>query len=444
MEMYSEKVIEFFKKIGVQEFKYQYNPCKHDNEISRSGLGNFFALINALDQLLKQWHDISRNDKDSEDELDLRKILIAPVISIEKNASTNSFVVSIDLSDFEEIVDFDHFIYKLPSVKDIFEDNYLFDKINELLAFQQVTSPEDPDERDDFIQEYFELVMQFNLFCYSMLAYNSIFNFELEVLLPTIDLIAETKLIDKNTIPSFLSYFLGMAYFFKGDGGVGVEYLKHFISDMDLNQRKEWLFLSFILLFNCNEGAALKKIDIYLIDKKIPDSYKYMLLRAFSVIMDEEGDQKQVRRYSQKADKLCFRDFESALFQLDQYYVEDEDELAQQLLEKLERLKPEDYDLLCLKADFLLAAEEYKEAFSVCSKIDNLKPETTTNYYRKAMCYKELDDIKNARIYFDKAMQSELRIPEFNIEEFRLELEELEKQSIKEPNEQFTIDLDNL
>ena len=64
MVLFSEKVIEFFKEFGSQEFKYQYMPCKFDNEISRSGLGNFFALINALTKVLRQWQDFSRNDKD--------------------------------------------------------------------------------------------------------------------------------------------------------------------------------------------------------------------------------------------------------------------------------------------------------------------------------------------------------------------------------------------
>ncbi|MCF7919069.1 MAG: hypothetical protein K9N06_04050 [Candidatus Cloacimonetes bacterium] len=444
MELFSEKAIEFFDEFGTQEFKYKYNPCKFDNELSNTALGNFFALSNALYQVLRQWQDFSRKEKAFQGELDWIRILIAAVISIEEGDLTNSFVVGIDLSDFEEIPQLDHFIFSLPTLTDLFEDNYLSERVAELQAFQQITAPDDPEELDNFIKDYFELAIDFNLICYCMIAYNCIIHFDIEGLLPTIDLFKEGNLINKDTIPSFINYFLGMAYFFKGDGGIGVEYLKHFITDMDLNERKEWLFLSFILLFSFNDNVALKKIDIYLIDKKIPESYKYILLRAFSQIMAEEGDQKQAKRYTQKADKLCFRDFESALFQLDQYYLEDEYELAQQLLEKLERLQPANYDLMCLKADLLIAAEEYEAVLSACLYIDKLKPENGINYYRKAICYLEMNEIENARFCFDRSLRSDLRIPEYNIEEFRLELEELEMQSKKKRYEQLTIDFDNL
>ena len=441
MGFYNDRIIEFFNKKEYNEYKYKYTPCKLDTAPTISVLGFFFALVNAFETILMELEEFASGEKDIKQKLDWVTILTACELSTTKDEENNVFIVGIDFSNFDENNDLSLLYSTLPSLEDIFTDDYINDLAAELAEIQNISLNV---KANTLIGEYHHTVMQCNLICYCLKTYNQIINYDMEGALFAVKPLSKMDLIDNYDKPIFLIYFMGLAHFFRGDASDGLKYLEYFTSDMELNEKRMWISVSFMLLFNFNRGIARNKIDIFLLDKKLPDAYKYLMLKVLEIAMMEEGDLKSAKLYNKKAEKLVYRDFQTALYQLDQYCSEDETELAKSLLQRLERLKPDDYDLLCLKADNLIDELKFGEALTVCSKISGIKPYNYLNYYRKALCHKGLNNISRARDFFEMSIDLEHWLPIEEIVIFRKELDALENENKADEYQQSVIDFESL
>ena len=403
MEYHIEKIIEFFKENEQNEYNFKFIPSKLDNEGTIPVLGNLFALSHALNETFKKWQDFCEDngEYELEDELDFVTILYAGDFSIDENEEDNLYTVKIDFSKLEEEDDFSMLSSGLPMLSENNEDAYVDNLVLQIVEMRNSKIPDNSLEFEKLREEYNSISLKLNLVFLSMVAFNSIYNFDIESIITVLEPLDELNIFDQDIKPIFLRYAMGIIHFYKGNAGEGVKYLEYFVNDSELNAKKEWLAINFMFLFAYNGGEARKKIDVYLIDKKLPDSYKYLMLKVMEINMRQEDDIKYAKKYANKANKLIFRDFESALFQLDEYYSADEIELAKPLLERLEGLKPDDYELLILKTDFLIKESKFQEALEVCKTLDKIKPEYDMTYVRMAMCYKGLGNIKKAKEYFN-------------------------------------------